>query len=247
MGNIKLSFWRICLVLFAVVMAGCGGVEWFPEYVRQPTTPDPFSFTPEIGVALSTEITSDPITVSGLTGDSSPVSITGSAGSDSKYSINGAAATAAAGTVKNTDRVTVIHTSASAMGTSTTSTLTIGNVTGTFTSTTRTVATPVFSTPTVGGGFVQAFAIISSVDGIPGTHVVSIKDGNAQYSLGDTSTIPFAFTTNTQTVALLNNTHLFLRAPSSPLPVTTILTIDGVDYSVVINTTAFTVTIAPAS
>ena len=238
---------NLCLIVLLSVVAGCGSsVDWFPEYKRLETTPDQFSFPTKTGVAISTAVTSDPITVSGITGTSSPISITGSVGSNSKYSINGATATDAAGTVKNGDKVTVTHTSANALGTVTTSTLTIGNITGTFTSTTATVATPAFSTPVQTGGFLQAFAVISSVDGIPGTHVVSIKGGNAQYSLGDTTTIPFAFTINTQTVTVLNNTHIFLRAPSSDIPATTTLTIDGVNFSVTMNTANFTVTITPA-
>src|SRR5690242_17897881 len=92
-------------LFFAVTftLAGCGGVDWFPEYKRQPTTPDQFSFETKNGVSLSTTVTSDAITVSGLTGSSSPVSINGSFGSNSKYSINGGKPTDAAGTVKNGD------------------------------------------------------------------------------------------------------------------------------------------------
>ena len=240
---------NLCLIVLLSAMAGCGSsVDWFPEYKRSETTPDQFSFPTKTGVALNAEVTSAPITVSGITGTSSPISITGSVGSNSKFTVTGADGVVIPGavTVKNGDKVTVAHTSANALGTATTSTLTIGTISAIFTSLTQTVATPSFSIPTQVGGFLQAFATISSVDGIPGTHVVSIKDGNAQYALGDTTTIPFAFTTNTQTVTTLNNTHIFLRTPfTAILPATATLTIDGVNFTVTMNTASFTVVIAP--
>ena len=113
-------------LLFA--LAGCGNIDWFPKYVRAPTTPDPFSFTGQSGVGIGVTVKSNAITVSGLTGATSPVSITGPTGS--KYAINDAAAanaTAAAGTVKNGDTVIVVLPTAATPGTSTTATLTLTN------------------------------------------------------------------------------------------------------------------------
>ena len=225
------------LIIFALAMAGCGSVEWFPEYVRLPTTPDQFSFPAKTGTALSTQITSDPITVSGLVGDSSPISITGPVGSNSKFSINSAVATDAAGAVKNGDRVTVTHTSASTLGTSTQSTLSIGNVKGTFISTTKIVDIPSFTAPIQVGTFMQANATIFSFDGIAGTHVISIKDslgsGNAQFSVSDDFE-PTGFTSAPQTIPFLNGRRIFVRNLLSTVstPATTTLTVDGMDFIV---------------
>ena len=219
-------------------MAGCGDVEWFPEFERLPTTPDRFSFPSKTGTAVSTEVTSDPIAVSGLTADSSPISVTGSVGSNSKYSINSVAATASAGTVKNGDKVTVTHTSSSSLGAATTSTLSIGNVNGTFISTTQLVNTLVFTTPIQIGTSMQAQATVISFDGTIGTHVISIKDslnsGNALYSISDASLNATTFTNVTQTVPVLNGRIIFVRNLRSTVlsPATTTLTINGVDFTV---------------
>jgi hypothetical protein len=94
------------------------------------TTPDAFSFTAQTGVALSTVITSNAITVAGINSPA-PVIITGGT-----YSINGGAYTAIAGTVTNGQTVAVRHTAAAANSTVTTTTLSIGGVSAAFTSTT---------------------------------------------------------------------------------------------------------------
>ncbi|HBG08173.1 MAG: hypothetical protein A2075_18250 [Geobacteraceae bacterium GWC2_58_44] len=238
----KVPLIRNLLVVVMVLMsAGCGDVEWFPAYERLPTTPDEFSFPAKTGVAFNTTVTSDPITVAGLTADSSPISITGPVGSNSKYAINTAAATDAAGTVKNGDKVTVSHTSGNAAGITITSVLTIGNINGRFSSTTQTVTPPVFTPKTAPAGRVVDSdpVIISSVDGIPGTHVISIKDNldsaNALYSFDNTE----FFTNITQTVPILNGRVLVLRNRTSATPgavVTTTLTIDGVSSTFVLTT-----------
>jgi len=226
------------LIACAVIMAGCGSVEWFPPYVRLSTTPDQFSFAAKTGTAVSTQVTSDPITVSGLTGDSSPISITGSVGSNSKYAINAGTATDAAGTVKNGDQVTVTHTSSSVLGTSTISTLSIGNVNGQFISTTQLVQVPLFTTPIQSGSFMQADATIFSFDGIVGTHAISIKDsltsGNAAYSIADENGNITFFTNIDQIIPVLNGRRIFVRNQLATIltPATTTLTIDGVEFTV---------------
>lgn len=230
---------RVCLILLLLFLSGCGEVEWFPTYQRLPTTPDEFSFTAKSGVEKSSQITSDAVTVSGLTAQSSPVSVTGSVGSNSKYSVNNGTATDVAGTVKNGDTVTVTHTSANALGTSAESTLSLGVVSAKFVSTTRFLERPVFSSPiqvgvVTGGALMQASATIISLDGAVGTHVISIKDsidsGRAVYSVSDDFE-PGVFTSATQTIPVLNTLIIFVRglAPTASAPVTTTLTIDGLD------------------
>ena len=234
----KTTFGTICLVALLFALTGCGSVDWFPKYVRPPTTPDPFTFTAQANVAVNAPITSNSITVSGLTADSSPISITGTA-SNSQFSINGATATSVATNVKNGDQVTVIQTSAATPDTTTTSTLTIGNVNGTFALTTELVVINPFSTATLVGGFAQAFATLTSFDGIAGTHLITITDsansGNAQFSVGDINGNPTIFTTAPQTVPILNGLRIFVRNLSSTTNVTT-LTIDGASSNVTLTT-----------
>lgn len=107
------------------------------------TTPDPFSFTAQTGVALSTLTTSNPITVAGI--DSAAViSITGG-----EYQIGSNGWTTVAGTVNADDIVTVRQTSSASFGTLTTATLTIGDVGGAFDVTTLAAPAPVDATTAI--------------------------------------------------------------------------------------------------
>ena len=100
------------------------------------TTPAPFIFTDQTGAALSTVITSNAITVSGI-GSATTISITGGT-----YSINGGEYTSESGTVNNGDTVTVQQTSSANYSTQTDVTLTIGGVSDTFSVTTLDDTTP---------------------------------------------------------------------------------------------------------
>ena len=97
-------------------------------------TPDTFTFANQAGVELSTELTSESITISGIN-TNAPVTI--SAG---EYSINGGEFTDAAGNVENGDEIEVRHTSAASNETATVTELTIGGVVGEFTTTTKAAA-----------------------------------------------------------------------------------------------------------
>lgn len=94
------------------------------------TTPDQFSFSDQSGVALSSTITSAPVTITGI---DAAADITVSGGT---YSINGGAFTASAGVVDNGDEVRARHTSSASYLTATNTVVTIGGVSDTFTSTT---------------------------------------------------------------------------------------------------------------
>ena len=102
----------------------------FWEYESTDTTPDPFTFTDQIDVALSTVITSNTITVAGIN-IPAPISIAGGT-----YAINGGSYTSASGVVSNADTVTVQQTSSGSSSTTTDATLTIGGVPDTFSVTT---------------------------------------------------------------------------------------------------------------
>jgi hypothetical protein len=103
------------------------------------TTPDLFTFTDQTGIGLSQTVTSNSITVSGIS-CAAPISITGGT-----YSINGGAYTNAAGAVNIGNTVTVRQTSSGSYSTTTNTTLTIGSVSDTFSVTTQ--AAPCDTTP----------------------------------------------------------------------------------------------------
>lgn len=108
------------------------------DYVRvtiyySDSTPDAFSFTDVTGQSLSTVVASDVETITGLTG-SSPVSLSGSASSE--WRKNGGTWTSSPGTVVNNDTVQVRHTTSASFSTAVNTTLTIGGVSDTFTTTT---------------------------------------------------------------------------------------------------------------
>jgi serine protease len=98
-------------------------------------TPNVFTFVDRINVPISTEITSAPVTISGINA-AAAVSVTGGA-----YSIGcGANFTSVAGTISNDQTVCVRHTSAATASAATNTTLTVGGVADTFTSTTAAAA-----------------------------------------------------------------------------------------------------------
>jgi len=211
----------LLLALCFAVLAGCG-VEWFPAYERLPTTPDSFSFTNQTGVALGAPVTSDSITVKGLTADSTPISISGD--SSSKYSVNGATAVSTAGTVKNGDTVTVSHTASTEPATSTTSTLAIGSGNqaqqASFTSTTRNV---------------EAFAL-TGVSNTPLSHVLKVASGVFTVTVTNSGTgtgaisfdgqVSYFSSATPTTFTFTPNMTIWLKGTSGAVAK---ITIDGVD------------------
>ncbi len=96
------------------------------------TTPDPFTFTDLTGVPRNTVQTSNVITVSGITAPA-VIAVVGG-----EYELNSSGTwTSGDGTVADGDTVRVRHTSAATVSTAVHTTLTIGGVSDTFTSTTR--------------------------------------------------------------------------------------------------------------
>lgn len=93
-------------------------------------TVNAFSFTSQTNVGRVKQITSNTITVSGIT---APVAISTTSG---RYSVNGAAFTTTPGTVVNGNTVRLQHMSASADNTTVTTRLNLGGITGNFSSTT---------------------------------------------------------------------------------------------------------------
>lgn len=94
--------------------------------------PNPFNFGSVTGVNTSRTVTSDPVTITGL---EVPAHISVIQG---RYSIGCTATTTEQpGTIEDGDTVCVSHQTSAEFSTSKTSTLTIGGIAGTFTSTTR--------------------------------------------------------------------------------------------------------------
>ncbi|MBN8279917.1 MAG: thrombospondin type 3 repeat-containing protein [Gammaproteobacteria bacterium] len=134
-GNTLVITNRTCTGVCTTLPAGAynGGQQWtfgslvnvFPD-----TTPDPFSFEDQAGVALATLTTSQPVTITGLD-SAAPITVT-----DGEYSQNGGPFTAAAGTVTPNSSVRVRHVSSGAPDTAVDTVLTVGGVSDTFTSTT---------------------------------------------------------------------------------------------------------------
>lgn len=115
--------------LVAMLLAGCGGGGGGgggPD-VR----PAAFSFADQADVASGAEITSAPVTITGIDA-AAPVAV-----ADGSYSV-GCTATyvTAAGTIDNAQTVCVRHTAAATAATATHTTLTVGGVSDVFTSTT---------------------------------------------------------------------------------------------------------------
>lgn len=102
------------------------------QAVGDDTTPDAFSFSDQSGVAVSSTITSAPITVSGIDA-AAAITITGGT-----YDINASGSfVSTEGTVNVGDTVRARHTSSASYLTAVNTVITIGGVSDTFTSITE--------------------------------------------------------------------------------------------------------------
>lgn len=119
-----------------------GGVsDTFTVTTIPDTTPNPFTFTDKTNVELNTVVISNTITVTGITAQVS-ISIIGGS-----YSINGGPFTSNPYTAANGQNVTVQIKSSNSYSTSTSSTLYIGDVSDTFTVTTKAMPANVYILP----------------------------------------------------------------------------------------------------
>jgi uncharacterized delta-60 repeat protein len=184
------------------------------------TVPDAFSFPAQTNVPLATQLTSGIVTITGF---DTAASISVSGGTYSRNCVSNGF-TSAAGTLSPGTTVCVRHTSASTGGTATNTILTVGGVSGTFTSTTvagDAVPAP-FSFPAQSGvelitEITSAAATITGIDiGSP----VTVTDG--EYSIGCASNFTSAqgTITNGQTVCVRHTSSF-----NSSDDVTTTLTI----------------------
>jgi len=215
----------LVLALVCAVLAGCG-VDWFPPYERQPTTPDAFSFPQKTGIAFNTAVTSDPITVSGLSADSTGISIGGASGST--YSVNGGTATSSAGTVKNGDTVTVTHTSATAPASAISSTLSIGTgnqaQSANFVSVTRNVESFALTGGTPGS---STNPLAHSLLVANGSYLVSVTTQNGTGGISFDGINGTYFSNSTPQLFSLSNLMIVYLKGSAGSTIT--VTIDGVN------------------
>ena len=188
-------------------------------------TPAAFSFTAQNGVARTATVTSNTITISGTTVPSS-ISVSGG-----EYSVNGAAFTATAGSVSNGQTVAVRHTSAAGFSTMTTTTLTIGGVSGTFTSITEAQDTTptAFSFVDQSGASVNPGTTITSaavtIGGINSAAVISVSGAaGSSYSINGGAFTSAAGTVNSGDMVQVRHTSSASFSTSTD----TILTVGGV-------------------
>jgi uncharacterized delta-60 repeat protein len=188
--------------------------------------PDPFSFTAQINAPLSTVVISNTITVSGITGYATATATNG----QFSMGCNGAFVASSA-FITNGMELCVRHTTSGQHGASTTTTLNIGGVSASFSSTTL----PPDLTP-------DAFSLVAQPNAAPGTLVTSnaitvtgingaaaISVSGGEYSVGCTSgsfTSAAGTVTNGQTVCVRHTTSALYSTT-----VTTNLTIGGVASS----------------
>jgi hypothetical protein len=187
----------------------------------QDTTPDAFGFTDATNAALGSAQESNAVTIGGI---NSPASVSVSGG---EYRIDGGAYTTTAATVQAGHTVQVRHTASATPATTANTTLTIGGVSDTFSSTTVPVDTApdAFSFTDQTGVALDSTQISSSitVGGINTAAAITVTGGS--YSIGCTAT----FVTSAATINDGETVCVQHTASASPAAtVNTTLTIGGV-------------------
>jgi hypothetical protein len=181
------------------------------------TSPDPINFAAQIDVPLSTQVSSNTVTITGINA-ATPISITGG-----EYRVNAGAFTSTAGTAVNGDQVTLRQTSSASPDTTTNAFMTVGNQGATFSVTTGDTTPIQFTFTDVTNAPLNTVTTSNSVTifGITVPTVISIVGG--QYSI---NTGIFTSTPGTVT----NGQQVVVRQASSSTPATTtntVLTVGG--------------------
>ncbi|MCM0083748.1 hypothetical protein L4X63_19345 [Geomonas sp. Red32] len=221
-------------LLLLITLAGCG-VDWFPDTTKTTSTTgssstvQPFSFTNATNVAFNTVQTSDPVTIAFSNGSTAAISV-----SNGQYSINSTTSfTSVTGKVHKNDQVRVQHTSASTAGGTVATTLTVGNQSATFSSTTTTASVSTFFFSPAGYAGVTTSGTTKTSNSI----TVNLTSGtSAPISItgGEyVSSSSGGFTSSPGTVQ--NGDQVVVQNISSNVAVTTVLTIG--DQSATFSTT----------
>ncbi|MBL8483619.1 MAG: hypothetical protein JNJ60_15580, partial [Rhodocyclaceae bacterium] len=199
-----------------------GGVSatFYVTTVAEDSTPNAFTFRDSTGQALSTLITSTTTTISGINADTS-ITISGG-----EYSVNNGPFTSAPGTIQNGKGVRVRLLSSANYSTTTSATVTIGGVSGTFNVTTAAAdSTPdAFSFTAVTNAALNTLVISNGIT-VWGTNAPSdISVTNGEYSIGSG-----AYTSAPGTVVKGQTVRIRIRTSSDPATTTGgTLTIGGV-------------------
>jgi len=196
------------------------------------TTPAAFSFTSQTGVAISTPITSSNATVSGI---NAPASISISAGGEYAISTDGGTNwgswTSVAGTIANTNKVKVHLTSSANEGVTSSTTLTIGGVSGKFVVTTGTSVTPSLSfTPvtnapantSVSG---MPFSVTSNAITVTADSTISVAGGiNPDYQVSTDNGVSWSAASTTTPATVATGNLVRVRVVPATTPFTTSVT-----------------------
>lgn len=216
------------MLYFLWLLLSCYGLNAYAA----DTTPNQFTFTDQTNVALSTTVTSNSITVSGINAKAS-ISVTGG-----KFSINGGSFRTSSTTVSNGSTVRVQQTSSSINNTTTNTLLTIGGVKDTFS-----VTTLAASSDTTPNAFsftdqtgVALSAVVTSntvtISGINAAATISVSGGSYSINGG-------AFTTAAGTINNGNTVAVRLTASASNATTSNAtLTIGGVSDTFSVTTVA---------
>jgi hypothetical protein len=199
------------------------GVPIKTSWTPQPdTTPDPFTFTSQTGVALNTLVTSNTVTITGINMPA-PISISVCASVLCEYSINGGAFTTSAGTVNSGDTVALRQTSSNSFSTTTTVTLSIGGVNGTFSVTTLAAdTTPDPFTFTSLIGVALNTVVTSSVVTIAGINTItpiSITGGEYSISSGNFTSVPGTVNNGDSITIRLTSSNNYFSTTSTTLTI----------------------------
>jgi hypothetical protein len=184
------------------------------------TTPDPFSFAPVTGAALSTRVESAAVIISGINA-AAPVSITGG-----EYSVGGGTFTSAPGAINNGQTLSVRTTSSAMFSSTSSTTVTVGGVSGTFSVTTLAIDTtpdPFSFTPVINAAFGALVASnVVNIGGINAPAPISITGGSYSINGG-------AFTSASGTISNGQSVAVQVLTASVPnTPATATLSIGGV-------------------
>lgn len=186
------------------------------------TIPNAFTFTAQTNATVSTQYTSNTVTINGIDAAATVTIVNG------EYSINGGAFVSTAGTITNGQTVAVRRTSSGSASTTVSTVLTVGGVDGTYSITTAGSAdtTPDAFTFTAQTGVALSTMATSNSVTISGIDApASISIANGEYSINGGG-----FTTSSGTIT--NGQSVVVRRTSSgsgSTTVTAVLTVGGVN------------------
>lgn len=229
------AVWRFQFRVWSTADQTWGALAY--EYPGDPN-PTAFSFTDVTGATLSTQYTSNTITLAGMD-STSPITVTGGT-----YSINGGAYTSADGTVVNGDQITVRVTSSGSFSTAVNVVLSIGStpVTDTYTVTTAALDTTPNAFSFVDQSNVALSTVITSaavtIGGINSPAAVTVTGGTADINGSGTFSASPGNVSSGDTVRARHTS-----SASNSTAVNTVVTVGGVSDTF----TSTTVGVAGAS